>query len=69
MNKSMTAQFAKILPTLELKVKNLPKVKSPLKKMKLSGVTAHLMSDSVTDKFSSLKKYGSPPPLYPSPLK
>lgn len=47
MNKSTSAQFAKILPTLEHKVKNLPKPKnfaSPFKnKLKMSGVTAAML--------------------------
>jgi hypothetical protein len=46
----MSSQIAKILPTLEKKVKNLPKPRnfiSPNKKLKMSGVTAaNLLNDS-----------------------
>ena len=51
-NKSMSTQFAKILPTLEKKVKNLQKPKnfiSPNKKLKMSGVTAAILLNDTTN--------------------
>jgi len=66
-NKSMSSQIAKILPTLEKKVKNLPKARlfvSPNKKLKMSGVTAaNLLNDSSSNaggQFASLKNEFSP---------
>jgi hypothetical protein len=63
----MSAQIAKILPTLEKKVKNLPKPRnfiSPNKKLKMSGVTAaNLLNDSSSNaggQFASLKNELSP---------